>query len=383
MLTTNNFQAIGIDLGTTRCCVAANRRNGFVAIPLDTTGERLLPSYVSYNEKNVICGKIVVNRLRNYSKSTIFDSKIIIGREFSEIEIDESWNFNVKNENQKIKLEIQGFNEKLKIITAEEVAADLLKYMKEKAEEFQGEPILKIVITVPAAFTNSQKAATITAANLAGWNEVKLLPEPIAAAFAYFNNRSIPNNSTVLLFDLGGVTLDVCIFKVENDMIKILTNIGDSKLGGRNFDTVLINFFKNMLNTKYGISVIDDKKYKLMLECQKIKEDLTSILSSSLDIDEFDTTKDGNIFITRQEFQRMTQPLLNKVRNTIQSALFKSKLDENKINKVLHVGGGSRMPMMKALLKEIFPNAEHCIEEHPDEVVAIGAAYYAYSIFSA
>uniref|UniRef100_A0AC35FI13 Uncharacterized protein n=1 Tax=Panagrolaimus sp. PS1159 TaxID=55785 RepID=A0AC35FI13_9BILA len=173
--------AIGIDLGTSRCCVAVIRKNGITTVPLDNTGERFLPSYVSYDEENVKYGQIVVERLRNYSKSTIFDSKRIIGR------------------------------------------------------------------------------------------------KPIAAAFAYFNDRSISNNSNVLLFDLGGGTVDVCIFKIQNNQIEIISNTGDSKF-------------------------------------------------------------------------------------------------------VLHVGGGSRMPMIKQLLRNMFPEAEHCIEEHPDEVVAIGAAYYAYSL---
>uniref|UniRef100_A0AC34GVA3 Heat shock protein 70 n=1 Tax=Panagrolaimus sp. ES5 TaxID=591445 RepID=A0AC34GVA3_9BILA len=322
-----------------------------------------------------------MNRLRHYSKSTIFDSKRIIGRKFNDIEIDESWNFSVDGENEKVSIKIDGFNGKIKK-TAEEVAADLLKFMKNEAEKFQGTQIKKAVITVPAAFNDTQKAATISAAKLAGWKEIKLLPEPVAAAFAYFVERPIPNNTIVLLFDLGGGTLDVCIFKVENNQIQIVTNIGDSKLGGRNFDTVLINYFKNLLNTKHGISTLKDKKYKLMLDCQRIKEDLSAIESSSLDIDEFDPNMQGVISISREEFQRMTQPLINKIRNTIQSALFKSNLKESEINKVLQVGGGSRMPMIKDLLQEIFPDSEHCCEEHPDEVVAIGAAYYAYSIFS-
>uniref|UniRef100_A0AC34F434 Heat shock protein 70 n=1 Tax=Panagrolaimus sp. ES5 TaxID=591445 RepID=A0AC34F434_9BILA len=382
ILLTSNFQAIGIDLGTSRCCAAVNRVNGIQVIPLDYTGERLLPSYVSYDEKNVKCGKIVIHRLRNHWKSTIFDTKRIIGRNLIEFEIDENWSFIVsENETRKVVMEIDGFNGKQKI-TAEQVATELLKYIKQKAEEFQGTKITKAVITVPATFTESQKTETITAAKFAGWSEIELLPEPIAAAFAYFINRSVPNNSTVLLFDLGGGTLDVCIFKVENDMIKILSNIGDSKLGGRNFDTVLINFFQHNMNANYDITLLKDKKYKLMLEGQKIKEDLTTVISSWLDIDEFDPNQNGIISITQEEFQRMTQPLINKIRNTIQSALYDSKLNANQINQVLHVGGGSRMPIIKELLKEMFSESEHCCEEHPDEVVAIGAAYYAYKIFS-
>uniref|UniRef100_A0AC34FNT2 Heat shock protein 70 n=1 Tax=Panagrolaimus sp. ES5 TaxID=591445 RepID=A0AC34FNT2_9BILA len=376
-----NFEAIGIDLGTSRCCAAVNRKSGIQTVALDNTGERLLPSYISYDEIHVKCGKIVVNRLRNHSKSTIFDSKRILGRKFNDIEIDENWNFGVVEKEEKVHLEVQTFDGK-NSASPEEVASELLKHIKIKTEEFQGTKIPKVVITVPATFTEAQKVATVEAANLAGWNEIQLLPEPIAAAFAYFIDRSIPNSSTILLFDLGGGTLDVCIFKVENNIIKILSNTGDSKLGGRNFDTVLINYFKNLLNTNYELSTLNDKKYKLMIECQNIKEDLTTVNDSSIVVDEYDPSKEGIIQVSREEFQRMTQPLLNKIQNTIQSALYNSGVNATQINQVLQVGGGSRMPMIKELLKEIFPKSEHCCEEHPDEVVAIGAAYYAYSIFS-
>uniref|UniRef100_A0AC34F713 Heat shock protein 70 n=1 Tax=Panagrolaimus sp. ES5 TaxID=591445 RepID=A0AC34F713_9BILA len=279
-LNTANFEAIGIDLGTSRCCAAVNRRNGIQAIPLDYCGERLLPSYISYDEKHVKCGKIVIHRLRNHSKSTIFDSKRMIGRSFNDIEIDENWDFIINHENDNVFLEIDGFYGKQQL-SAEKVTSDLLKYIKQKTEEFQGKKITKAVITVPAAFSEAQKDATMEAANLAGWDDIVLLPEPIAAAFAYFYDRSIPNNSTVLLFDLGGGTLDVCIFKIQNNQIQVISNTGDSKLGGRNFDTILINYFKNLLNANFGISVLAHNKYKLMLKCQEIKEDLSSIFSCS------------------------------------------------------------------------------------------------------
>uniref|UniRef100_A0AC35FZ74 Heat shock protein 70 n=1 Tax=Panagrolaimus sp. PS1159 TaxID=55785 RepID=A0AC35FZ74_9BILA len=382
ILLKKDFPVIGIDLGTSRCCAAVNRNDGIATVPLDNTGERLLPSFVSYDEEKVKCGRVVMGRLRHYSKSTIFDSKRIIGRPFSDIEIDENWNFNVNFEDKEVYMEIRGVNNERKRITAEAVASDLLRYIKVKAEEYQGKKIANVVITVPAAFTEEQKASTLSAAKLAGWTNIHLLPEPMAAAFAYFLNRPIPVNSTVLLFDLGGGTLDVCIFKVEKDKISIISNTGDTKLGGRNFDTVLINYFKNLLNSEHGITTLKDKKYKLMLECQRIKEDLTTLTNTSLDIDEFDPGKNGEIPISREGFQRMTQPLLNKAKITIQAALFNSNLKENQINQILHVGGGSRMPMIKQLLLDIFPDAEHRSEEHPDEVVAIGAAFYAYSIFS-
>uniref|UniRef100_A0AC34F3B1 Heat shock protein 70 n=1 Tax=Panagrolaimus sp. ES5 TaxID=591445 RepID=A0AC34F3B1_9BILA len=372
---------VGIDLGTSRCCAAVNRKNGIQTVALDYTGERLLPSYVAYDEKSVKCGKTVVNRLRNHSKSTVFDSKRIIGRSINEIEIDENWDFSISEKEGRVFIEVETFNGK-NVKSPEEVAADLLKHIKQRSAEFQGINLTKAVITVPAAFTDIQKSATLEAAKFAGWDEVILLPEPIAAAFAYYIGRPIKDNSYVFLFDLGGGTLDICIFKIANNQINIISNTGDSKLGGRDFDTVLINYFKNMLNANYGISAFIYRKYKLMLECQQIKEDLTYVYSTSLNVDEFESYQDGIISITREEFERMTIFLLNKIRNTILAALFKSNLKEKQIDKVLYVGGGSRMPMIRKLLKEVFPHAEQCCEEHPDEVVAIGAAYYAYSIFS-
>uniref|UniRef100_A0A914QEK6 Heat shock protein 70 n=1 Tax=Panagrolaimus davidi TaxID=227884 RepID=A0A914QEK6_9BILA len=117
-----------------------------------------------------------------------------------------------------------------------------------------------------------------------------------------------------------------------------------------------------------------------MVKCQEIKENLSDMVNASLDVDDFDTTQEGYIEISQEGFQKMCELLLNKVKNTLNAALHISNFNANQINKVLHVGGGSRMPMIKQLLRNMFPQAEHCIEEHPDEVVAIGAAYYAYSL---
>uniref|UniRef100_A0A914PNL7 Heat shock protein 70 n=1 Tax=Panagrolaimus davidi TaxID=227884 RepID=A0A914PNL7_9BILA len=273
------INAIGIDLGTSRCCVAVIRKNGITTVPLDNTGERLLPSYVAYDEENVKCGQIVVKRLRNHSKSTVFDSKRIIGRNFADIEIDLFWPFGIIKTEGKVFLEIQKFNGH-GIVTPEDVAAALLKHVKQKTEEFQGKSLSKAVITVPAAFNEAQKIATLEGAKLAGWKETILLPEPIAAAFAYFNDRLITNNSNVLLFDLGGGTLDVCIFKITDEKIEIISNTGDSKFGGRDFDGVLINYFKNALSTQYDITLIKNKKYLLMIKCQEIKESLSVMTNS-------------------------------------------------------------------------------------------------------
>uniref|UniRef100_A0A914QWP9 Heat shock protein 70 n=1 Tax=Panagrolaimus davidi TaxID=227884 RepID=A0A914QWP9_9BILA len=233
----SKIDAVGIDLGTSRCCAAVSRKNGIETVPLDNKGERLLPSFVAYDEEHIKCGQVVIDRLRNYSKSTIFDSKRIIGKNINEIEIDQFWPFKISNLSEKILMGVTSVKEEI-FVSAEEVATALLKFIKEKSEAFQGKPLTKAVITVPANFADTQKNSTLNAAKLAGFENVMILSEPVAASFAYFVDREIPNNSNILLFDLGGGTLDVCIFRIVDYQIKIICNGGDTKLGGRDFDTL-------------------------------------------------------------------------------------------------------------------------------------------------
>uniref|UniRef100_A0AC35FNP5 Heat shock protein 70 n=1 Tax=Panagrolaimus sp. PS1159 TaxID=55785 RepID=A0AC35FNP5_9BILA len=376
---TNNekISAVGIDLGTSRCCVAVNRRNGIETVAIENEGGRQLPSYVSFDEPKVKCGQIVVDRLRNHGKSSVFDSKRLIGRDFTAIEVDKTWPFQVINSMDKAIIKIESEVEEIRK-TPEQIAAILLKHLKKIVEEFQGRKLQKAVITIPATFTQAQEEATHLAGILAGWDCVELLPEPIAASFAYFVDRPIPDLSTVLLFDLGGGTLDVCIFKIQNEKIQIISKSGDSNLGGRDFDNILINHFSQRLKNNFGILELESKKYRLMLECQKIKHCLSIRYDDHLDVSDFDPTRNEFIAITRDDFQQLTLQLLTKIKKIINSAFDNIELHPSQIDKILQVGGGCRMPMIKTLLQEIFPDAEHSCEEHPDEVVAVGAAYYSY-----
>uniref|UniRef100_A0A914PJQ6 Heat shock protein 70 n=1 Tax=Panagrolaimus davidi TaxID=227884 RepID=A0A914PJQ6_9BILA len=184
------INAIGIDLGTSSCCVAVNRENRIEAVAIDITGERTLPSFVGYDEKDVKCGKVVVGNLGMYSKSTIFDTKRVIGKTYAEVEIDPMWLFNVVEDGESVKLEVQGYMNTILRQTPEEVTSELLNYMKQKAEEFQKKAVDNVVITIPASFTDNQKEATLKAAELAGLIHVHLLPEPVAASITYFIDRS-------------------------------------------------------------------------------------------------------------------------------------------------------------------------------------------------
>uniref|UniRef100_A0A914PH64 Heat shock protein 70 n=1 Tax=Panagrolaimus davidi TaxID=227884 RepID=A0A914PH64_9BILA len=395
--TDERFDVVGIDLGTSRCCAAVNKRHGIEVVALSNTGERLLPSYVAFDDRKAeIYGEEAIKRLWYLSKSTVFDVKRIIGRKFEDIKIDPSWPFEVVHDekyeannlncdhvilnlldhhNTFIKIETKE-NQQLK--RPEEISASLLKNIQKIVQDFVGGTRYMVTITVPASFTDAQKDATCAAAILGGWKYVDLIPEPVAAAFAYLINQPITKNFTFLLFDLGGGTLNVCIFKCEGKQIEILCQGGNASLGGRDFDKILINYFTQKLYKEYNILNLENKKYKIMLECQKVKEHLSVHFEDSLDVSEYDLINEDFISITRQEFEALSVDLLIAIKTCINEVIQQSEFNHNQIEKVLLVGGGSRMPMIKVLLQNLFPKAEQCCAKHPDEVVAVGATYYAY-----
>uniref|UniRef100_A0A914P3B1 Hypoxia up-regulated protein 1 n=1 Tax=Panagrolaimus davidi TaxID=227884 RepID=A0A914P3B1_9BILA len=332
----------------TRCCVAVNRTNGTELVAIDGS-ERQLPSYVSFKEKDPMCGQLVINQLELYANSTVFDIKQIIGRNFNEIQINSEKH-------------------------PEEISAILLKHVKQKIEEFQGSKIDEAVITVPSGFNQNQKIATHVAADLAGFKTVHLLKEPIAASIAYFVDRPIPSSFNLLLFDLGGGTLDLCIFKVEKNKFKVFANDGDSNLGGRDFDMVLFQHFEKTLEKRYKIIINEKSKYRLMLKCVEIKHALSSENEASFDIEDYKI--DEFLRITRHEFEQICVPVLNRIQDIFIQIFSKTELTPVDINKVLLIGGGCQMPMIQLFLHKRFPKADHFCDESPDGMVAIGAAYY-------
>uniref|UniRef100_A0A914P8U3 Heat shock protein 70 n=1 Tax=Panagrolaimus davidi TaxID=227884 RepID=A0A914P8U3_9BILA len=270
-----NINVVGIDLGMTRCCVAVNRTNGIELIAIDGS-ERQLPSYISFKEKDPICGQLVINQLEFYANSSVFDIKSIIGKNYDEIVIRSTWPFEViKNDINKPLIRVQDYDGNALEQNPEEISAILLKHIKQKVEEFQGKEMDEVVITIPNGFNQNQKIATLVAADLAGFKTVHLLEEPIAASIAYFVNRPIPPNFNLLLFDLGGGTLDLCIFKVELNTLKITAKGGDNNLGGTDFDNLLFQHFAKTLETKHETAINQRNKYRLMQKCVEIKHTLS------------------------------------------------------------------------------------------------------------
>uniref|UniRef100_A0AC34F8P5 Uncharacterized protein n=1 Tax=Panagrolaimus sp. ES5 TaxID=591445 RepID=A0AC34F8P5_9BILA len=313
-----------------------------------------------------------------HSQHAAFDVKRIIGKPYESIEIDPFWPFQVVKDNQNVKIKLLNFKKSPVLLKPQEISSVLLKHMKKEAEEYKGEKLSEVVVTIPVAFNQSQIGATMEAAALAGWKSIHTLPEPIAACFAYASEDEIPKNSNVLIFDLGGGTVDICIVRIENDQLRILGSVGDLYLGGRNFDSLLMNHFMPILTQKYKVDFQKNSlyKYRLLLRCQEIKHDLEAVNEVNLYVDEYIFDSNAIVTITSAEFKRLSHQLLVKLNVRIKEALDNLKFLPQQINYVLQVGGGCRMGMVKDLLKNMFPNAQHRCVQDPDWAVAYGASLY-------
>uniref|UniRef100_A0AC35FW19 Heat shock protein 70 n=1 Tax=Panagrolaimus sp. PS1159 TaxID=55785 RepID=A0AC35FW19_9BILA len=341
-----------------------------------------MPSYISFDEKHTKCGQIVVDRMRYNAKYSVYDTKRIIGKELESISIDPLWPFKISKVQNSVMFEIETLNGK-DTKSPEELSSILLKYIKSKLEAYQNTILTETVITIPSVFSEKQKEATKLAAKIAGFETIHFLPEPVAAAFAYFTEIEIPNQSNILICDCGGGTFDICIAKVDDENFQILNFDGHSYLGGRDFDKMLFTHFSAILKHKYNFDVMkNSKKYVLKQKCQNIKHKLSASEDDWLDIDDFDPNNDGIIKISRDEFEEMSSNFIIQMKDVIFQTLTKSNISRDEITYVFQVGGGCRMPMIKKMLKEIFPNSNHQCTLYPDWIVAHGAALYAYQLKS-
>uniref|UniRef100_A0AC35FE69 Heat shock protein 70 n=1 Tax=Panagrolaimus sp. PS1159 TaxID=55785 RepID=A0AC35FE69_9BILA len=376
------YDAVGIDFGTVKCCAAVNKKNGIQTIPLDNTGERFLPSYVIYDEQNPKCGKIAVDRLRTNPSSVVFDIKKIIGKQHQYISNDPLRPFKVLEAEKSVKIQIKDHQKRLVEKTPEEILADLLMHIKKKAEDFRGQTLTNVAITVPSTCTEYQRHAIRKAAKFANWKYVNLLPESVAAAFAYIKQGDVALESNVLLIDIGGGTLDICFFKIENNKLKILFGAGNENLGGKNFDTALCNYFSAILQQKYNIS---DAKIncRLKTDCAEIKHTLTSNIvnnaenkEAGLDLSDYNLEEDGRLTITPEKFKNIGRDILQNIETTIRNSLKENSYQIRDVQQIIFAGGTCRMPMVKELLNQIFPTINPLSAQNPDEMVAMGAAYF-------
>lgn len=346
---------IGIDLGTTNSCVAVMEGGEPVVIP-NSEGSRTTPSVVAVNKD----GERLVGAIAKRQAVVNADSTVI----------------SIKRE--------MGTNYKAKMggkeYTPQEISAMILQKLKADAESYLGEPVTQAVITVPAYFSDSQRQSTKDAGKIAGLEVLRIINEPTAASLAYGLDKE--GNHKILVYDLGGGTFDVSILEIGDGVFEVLATNGNTRLGGDDFDNRIINWMVDEFKKSNGVDLSKDKKamQRLKEAAEKAKIDLSGVMSTSISLP-YITVSDGeplhlDMTLTRAKFDEMTHDLVQATIEPVRKALKDSGLTLDKIDRVILVGGSTRISAVQAAVKEI-TGKEPYKGINPDECVAIGAAIQA------
>ena len=403
--------AIGIDLGTTNSCVAVVRNERVEIIP-NEIGENLTPSVVSFTENGVLVGEQTINEFIKNPKNTVYSIKRLMGRNYDEKEVlsdikSNFWTFNIvkqeKGERPMIKIDKK--NNEYNYFFPEEISKFILeKLVKSSRIYLDNKPIKKAVITVPAYFNNAQREATQLAAKQAGLEVLRIINEPTAASLAYGLEKKLPkkdlsksyfsyrtlkteynenDEQKIIVFDLGGGTFDVSLLKIEEEEIfNVLATSGNSHLGGDDFDKKIIDFCLEEFCNKYNVNkkeIENDLQAinRLKFASEKAKIQLSSENETIIEIDEFYNKQLLHINLTRQKFEEICSSLFYKLLSPLDKVLDSSKLSPSVINEIVLVGGSTRIPKVKEMIKNYFFDVNINDSINPDETVAYGAAIQA------
>ncbi|GAB6022649.1 Endoplasmic reticulum chaperone BiP [Chamberlinius hualienensis] len=375
---------IGIDLGTTYSSVAvwAGHR---VEVIQNEFGNRFTPSYVSFmDDDSILVGEAALWQAPINPKNTIFNTKRLIGLQWDDPLIQaeiRNLSFTIIENDEKPVIQIQtssGF----KSFTPEEISAIILAKMKKIAERFLNKTVTDAVITVPAYFSETRRQATINAAQIAGLNVVKILNEPTAAALAYgFQNEIKQNHDdmTILVLDIGGGTSDVSILNIYENIFEVIGTSGDTPLGGEDYNQRLMNHLIKLFKRKTNINIRSSMQcmQKLRRETEKVKRTLSEKTSAEIDVEKLCNGYDFSATITRAKFEELNRDLFLNTMNPIKNVMKDANLSPHNIDAILFVGGSSRIPKIRELLKEHFNGKEPISGFNPDEAVVIGAAVQA------
>ena len=376
--------AIGIDLGTTYSCVGV-WRNDAVEIIANDQGNRTTPSYVAFNDKEILIGDAAYNQAAMNPRNTIFDAKRLIGRNFSDPDVQKDmkhWPFKVVEIGGKPKIEVT-YKGETKQFFPEEISSKVLIKMKETAESFLGQPVKDAVVTVPAYFNDSQRQATKDAGAIAGLNVLRIINEPTAAAIAYGLDKKISSSSgerNVLIYDLGGGTFDVSLLTIEEGVFEVKATAGNTHLGGEDFDqrvvSHLIDEFKRK-NPGKDPSSNPRALRRLRTAAERAKRTLSSSTQTTIDVDSFYEGIDFNTVLTRPRFEELNADLFRGTLEPVEKVLRDAKIDKSQVHDIVLVGGSSRIPKVQKLLSDFFNGKELNKSINPDEAVAYGAAVQA------
>ena len=348
-------KTIGIDLGTTNSCVAVIE-GGEPVVIANAEGARTTPSVVAFSKTGErLVGQVAKHQAITNPDKTIASIKREMGTDY--------------------KVTVDG-----KSYTPQEISAMILQKLKADAEAYLGEPVTSAVITVPAYFTDAQRQATKDAGKIAGLDVKRIINEPTAAALSYGMDKE--NEQKVMVYDLGGGTFDVSIIEIGDGVQEVLATAGNNRLGGDDFDQRIIDFLVREFKAETGIDLISDKMamQRLKEAAEKAKIELSGVTTSNINLPYITADATGpkhlDITLTRAKFNELTADLVEKTMGPVRTALSDSGLNISEIDKVLMVGGSSRIPAVQEAVKALI-GKEPFKGINPDECVAIGACIQA------
>ncbi|XP_062030295.1 heat shock cognate 70 kDa protein-like [Rosa rugosa] len=375
--------AIGIDLGTTYSCVAVWQHE-HVEIIVNDQGNRTTPSYVAFTDTEKLIGDAAFNQIIKNPTNSVFDAKRLIGRRFSDTSVQNDmklWPFKViegANDKPMIMVTHQGEE---KQFSAEEISSMVLTKMREIAEKYLDSTVENAVITVPAYFNNSQREATKNAGVNAGLKVMRIINEPTAAAIAYGLEKQAGwyGKRNVMIFDLGGGTLDVSLLTIGDGVFEVKATAGDTHLGGEDIDNNMVNYCVDQFKAKHNLDVSENPKAlrRLRNACEKAKRRLSFTSTIDLEVDCLDRGTDFFITITRAKFEQMNMDFFNKCMEPVNKCLRDADIEISNVHDVVLAGGSSRIPKVQELLRNVFKGKKLCQSINPDEAVAHGAAVHA------
>src|SRR5882724_9409855 len=346
-------KVVGIDLGTTFSAIAHIDAYGKPQIIPNTETERITPSVIFFDDSQVIVGTVAKNnavaepeKIVDFVKREMGKPKDQFHREFGG-----------------------------KIYSAEELSALIIRKLKADAEKYLDQPITDAVITVPAYFNDAERTATITAGQLAGLNVLQIINEPTAGALAYGLDK-LDQDQTVFVFDLGGGTFDVTIMRIHEHMIEMLATNGDHRLGGKDWDDVIVNMVADEFDKCHGENPLLDLQSYQDLQSRALAAKIQLSSRKRTTIVHHHNGKSVKLELTREEFEKSTRHLVEKCKTICEMVMQEAKMKWDKVDKVLLVGGMTRMPMVRTMISELTPSP--IVDDvNPDEAVALGAAIQA------
>ncbi|CAI0453824.1 unnamed protein product [Linum tenue] len=348
-------EVIGIDLGTTFSCVAVARKGRAVEIIANDQGNRTTPSYVAFSPAAAGSERLIGEAAKNQATLNPYPVVERDGKPCVQVEV----------------------NGEMKTFTPEEISAMVLGRMKETAELYLGKQVTNAVVTVPAYFNDSQRRATKDAGVIAGLNVLRIINEPTAGALAYGVNQDPNTKRNIVVYDLGGGTFDVSVLEIEDGIFQVLATGGDTHLGGGDFDQRVMDYFVDMIKKRYDKDVGEEPKAlgKLRRECERAKRVLSSQMQTRVEVDSLIQGMDFSEPLTRAKFEELNSDLFERTMEVVNSTLKDAKVEnKEQIDEIVLVGGSTRIPKVREMLKKAFDGKEPSKGINPDEAVAYGAA---------